>query len=364
MTPTLAIFIGLLGDVNVAGSVYLNHPQLFSSRSEAAGATLRGANAETSVKMVVDVSDDVSASVKVCYGCHGFEADMAYVDWSIDDAFNVRFGRFPVPFGEFYLRYDAANHRSATKPLPYEMGRMLRRAEFNLAILPEPYPDNGIEIFGTLGGETAELSYSAYGVSGLKGNAADGDIDFVRSRREYFVDNNGSPAVGARVAIAFPELPIEGWRWLSIGASAMYGFYDDDSELAYLLGGIDLYTRFGALNLRGEALFRRTAIPDDTNRFQQRLRSLWVQKEGFYIQLDGPLTKRLEWLARYDGFRRAGALLIGSPLESTDSAITRGTLGVNLVATKGIKLKINYELWMFDDFPEEQLLHSGLVGTF
>jgi len=244
------------------------------------------------------------------------------------------------------------------------MGRMLRRAEFNLAILPEPYPDNGVEIFGTLGGESAEVAYSAYAVSGLKGNAADADVDFVRSRREYFVDNNSSPAVGGRVAIAFPNLPIDGWRLLSIGASGMYGFYDDDSELSYLLGGVDLYTRFGSLNVRGEALFRRTAIPDETDRFQQRLRSLWVQREGFYVQLDGPVFKGVEWLARYDGFRRAGPLLIGSPLRSTDSAITRGTFGLNLIATKGVKLKINYEVWMFDDFPEEHLLHSGLIGTF
>ena len=364
MTPTWAILIGLMGDVNVAGSVYLNHPQLFSSRSEATGATLRGSNAEVALKMVVDVNDDVSANVKICYGCHGFEADMAYIDWLVTDSFNVRFGRFPVPFGEFYLRYDAANHRSATKPLPYEMGRMLRRAEFNLAILPEPYPDNGVEIFGTFAGDTAELSYSAYGVSGLKGNPTDADVDFVRSRREYFVDNNTTPAVGGRVALAFPDLPIEGWRLFSVGASAMAGYYDNDGELGYLLAGVDLYTRLGGLNVRGEAMFRRTAIPDETARFQQRLRSLWVQREGFYVQLDGPLSKSVEWLARYDGFRRAGPLLIASPLQSTDSAITRGTLGINLKASTGVKLKINYELWEFDDFPQEHLLHTGLVGAF
>ena len=60
MTPIWAILIGLMGDVNVAGSVYLNYPQLFSARSEATGATLRGSNAEVALKMVVDVSDDVT----------------------------------------------------------------------------------------------------------------------------------------------------------------------------------------------------------------------------------------------------------------------------------------------------------------
>lgn len=360
---TFALLAGFMVDTNVGGSVYVNSPTLFSDRTEVQGDTVRGINAEATLKLVADVSDDISTSVKVCYGCHGFEMAMAHVDWSVSDAFNVRVGRFTVPFGEFYLRHDAANHRSATKPLPYSMGRMLRRAEFNLAIVPEPYPDNGVELFGAFG-EEVELSYSAYVVAGLKGNAAVGDIDFVRSRSQIYADNNRTPATGGRLVLAFSELPGDLWRWFAVGVSGMWGKYDAEDELAYTMGGVDLYTRFGRMNVRGEVLFRRTEVPDTPTAFTQTLVDKAVQREGFYGQIDGPVTDTVEWLVRVDGFRRVGPVPAGLRTLEPDSNILRYTLGFNLLPTTGVKLKMNYELWRFSDFDAENIIHLGLVGTF
>lgn len=368
MTGLLAVTL-LLADLNAAGSIYLNQPTLLGDRSDAEaddalGFTNRGLNAEAAFKVVADVDEHLSASAKVCFGCHGFMADMAYFDWSIEDRFNVRAGRFPVPFGEFYLRHDPANHRSASKPLPYEMGRMLYREAFNLAVLPEPYPDNGIELFGTFRGAVAELAYSLYAVAGLKGSAGAADLDFIRSRTEYFADNNRTPALGGRLTLAFPNLPLDGWRWFSIGLSAMHGAYDDEGDLTYSLVGADLYTRVGSINLRGEVMARRTEIPDEPARYRQTLDELFVQREGFYVELDGPATDNLEWLLRVDGFRRAGPLLLDSPLESTDSRIVRYTVGLNIIPTTAVKLKLAYERWQMTDFDSADLIHTGLVGTY
>ena len=360
---TFALLAGLAVDTNVAGSVYINSPTLFSDRNEVQGETVRGINAEATLKLIADVSDEISTNIKVCYGCHGFEAAMAYVDWSVVDAFNVRVGRFTVPFGEFYLRHDAANHRSATKPLPYSMGRMLRRGEYNLAVLPEPYPDNGIELFGTVG-ESVEVSYSAFVVAGLKGNATLGDIDFIRSRSQPYADNNTTPAVGGRLVVAFPELPLDAWRWFAVGFSGMWGNYDADDELAYTMGGIDLYTRFSRFNVRGEVMFRRTEIPDRPELFRQTLVDKAVLREGFYGQVDGPVTDHLEWLVRVDGFRRAGPVSTGQAPLDPDTNILRYTLGANILPTDGVKLKLNYEMWRFSEFDDESIVHAGLVGTF
>ncbi|MFZ4737816.1 MAG: porin [Bradymonadia bacterium] len=368
MTATL-FALALLADLNAAGSIYVNQPTLISpadgdEERALLSDTNYGLNAEVAFKVVADVDEHLSASAKVCYGCHGFMADMAYFDWSIYDALNVRAGRFPVPFGEFYLRHDPANHRSATKPLPYEMGRMLRRTQYNLAVLPEPYPDNGVELFGTVRGEVVEFSYSAYAVAGLKGDAATGDLDFIRSRTEYVADNNRTPSVGGRVTFAFPNLPGSDWRWVALGASAMWGHYDDDGELSYLLGGIDFYTRYDRLNLRSEVLFRRTEIADEPDRYRQALEDLFHQRDGFYVEVDGPLASRFEWLARVDGFRRAGPLLRSSALSSTDSSILRYTAGINVLPVSGMKLKLEYEYWDFSEFDAAQIIHTGLVGTF
>lgn len=367
MNGTLLALVTLLGaDLNAAGSVYLNTPVLFGEDDSALSSTMKGPNAEASLKVVADVDDHLTVHTKVCFGCHGFMSDMAYADYTVVDEFAIRFGRFPVPFGEFYLRYDPANHRSASKPLPYEMGRMLRRDEFNLGIVPQPYADNGVEVHGIVAGETVEFSYHAYVVAGLKGDASTADLDFVASRTEFFADNNRTPAVGGRAAVAFPNLG-GGFRWLQLGASGMYGYYDTEDELFYSMLGVDLYARINDLNIRGEVMVRRTAIPDRPERYRRELIDLWVDRHGWYVQLDAPIGKVVEWLVRYDGLRRVGP--IDRDREATtglsdDSVVHRGTAGLGFRVSRAFSIKANYEFWHFEDFGREHLSHLGMVATF
>src|SRR6185369_494284 len=169
----------------------------------------------------VDFSERVSANMKVCYGCHGFEADMMYFDFRIADELNFRVGRFSPSFGMFNLRHDPANHRLSDKPLPYDMGRMLRLREWNMGVLPSPFPDNGLEINGTHWfGETAELDYAVYAVNGFRGDKGAQDIDFQQSRdrNTYYTDNNGRPTVGARAAFT---IKLGQSSDMTIGASGM-----------------------------------------------------------------------------------------------------------------------------------------------
>jgi len=74
---------------------------------------------------------------------------MAYFDYRVADELAFRVGRFSPSFGAFNIRHDPANHATSDKPLPYDMGRMLRMNEWNLGVLPSPFPDNGVEIDGT-----------------------------------------------------------------------------------------------------------------------------------------------------------------------------------------------------------------------
>src|SRR6185369_11625644 len=138
----------------------------------------------------VDFSERVSANMKVCYGCHGFEADMMYFDIRVSDELNFRVGRFSPSFGAFNLRHDPANHRLSDKPLPYDMGRMLRLRQWNMSVLPSPFPDDGTKFFG----DSLQLDYAVYAVSGFKAEARPIDLDFRLSRTpQYYVDNNARP---------------------------------------------------------------------------------------------------------------------------------------------------------------------------
>lgn len=143
--------------------------------------------------------------MKVCWGCHGFELGMGFVDFRVADELNFRVGRFNPTFGEFQLRHDVANHRTSDKPLPYDMGRMLHLFEFNRSVLPIPYVDNGLEVSGShFFGTAVQLDYAAHVVTELRTpDAAPYDVDFIASRAAYYVDNNSVPSVGGRVGLTF-----------------------------------------------------------------------------------------------------------------------------------------------------------------
>lgn len=352
---------------NFAGSAQLDYLAVPTTNS-AQAFTFDGFTTELAVKLAVDFTPHISANIKVCYGCHGFETDMAFVDLRVADELNFRVGRMNPMFGDFPIRHDPANHRASSKPLPYDMGRMLHRGEWNLGVLPSPYADNGVEVNGTHWfADDVQGDYSVYAVSGFKGTNEGLDLDFIQSRSGslYYTDNNSEPAVGGRLACTVNLTErISG----TFGTSVMWGHYDPARELEYLIGGVDLYLRFDELSLRAEYLFRRTELAvgsDPERRFRYAFdpdRNFSL-KEGFYAEAEYPVTNWLEALVRIDGLRRVGNVPTTSPLRS-ESAVLRGTLGVNFVVERGMRIKLSGELWDFSDFQDDLALHAGVVANF
>ncbi len=352
---------------NFAGSAQLDYLAV-PSTIRARGLTFDGFTTELALKLAVDFTEHFSANIKVCYGCHGFETAMAYVDLRVADELNFRVGRMNPAFGDFPLRHDPANHRANSKPLPYDMGRMLRRQEWNMSILPAPYVDNGLEVNGTHWfGDDLQMDYAAYVVSGLKGSNDAFDLDYIQSRSGslYYVDNNSEPAFGGRAAFTYN---FTDYSNLTLGLSGMYGNYDPSGELSYFIGGIDLYLRLDALVLRGEYLLRRTEFavgsePEKRFRYEFDPERNFFIKDGFYVEAEYPMADWLELFYRFDGMRRVGNVAITSAL-SSNSGILRHTLGSNLVVTRGLRIKLSAEHWDFSDFDDEIAIHTGVVGNF
>jgi hypothetical protein len=351
---------------NFAGSIqfdYLAVPTEDVARRQARD----GATVELSLKLAVDFSSNVSANVKVCYGCHGVEVGMAFFDMRVADQLNFRVGRFTPAFGDFPLRHDPANHRTSDKPLPYDMGRMLRLNEWNMSVLPAPWVDNGIEISGTqFFGSRSQLDYALYAVSGAKGPSEGVDLDFLESRSSY-IDNNSRPSLGGRLV---STLGLGAASAVSAGASGMAGTYDPQNRLRYAVLGGDFVLRLQGAFLRAEYLIRRTEMAlgeDPATRFRygpgaNGEYANFFTKEGWYGELEVPVG-RFDFVARWDGLRRRGNVVQSSPLRS-NSVLLRWTAAATVRIGDTLRIKVSAEHYDFSDFEDEIAIHAGLAGPF
>lgn len=307
---------------------------------------------EVAAKAVVDIGHGTSFTIKACGGCHGLELDQAYGEVLYVDGLNVRAGRINVPFGEFNTRHDVANFVTPSKPLPYAMGDMLFYTSqgFNLGIVPTPFIDNAVEVFGTFSlGSRAQLDYSLYAGKGLAGN---NDYDFAASRS--YLDNNRSPAGGARVVLS-------GGDW-AFGGSVNAGTYDPKDKLTSVMGGVELYFRIGKVTFRGEGLLRRTELDPAAPGYAYQVIDTFMLKAGWYGQLDFELHRKLILALRSDGIHRFGLPLPGSDL-SPEAGVQRQTVALLFRITENFALKGDYELWTFSgvDYRTRHMARFAIV---
>jgi hypothetical protein len=351
-----------------AGSIQLDYLAA-PTEAQPRQSTLDGATVELSLKMTVDFSKAVSANVKVCFACHGFEAGMAYVELRQADELRLRVGRMTPSFGAFPVRHDPANHGTSDKPLPYDMGRMLRLREWNEGVLPAPWVDNGIELDGTHFFHGGQVDYAAFLITGPKGDDGGTDFDFVQSRnpQAYYVDNNSQPTGGARLS---GTIELAEHASVTAGASGMAGHYDPAARLGFAIAGADLAFQLGDVAIRGEYLIRWTQIglgdnpatqfkygPDANGHFAD-----YFVKDGFYVETEIPIG-HASVIARWDGLRRDGNVLATSPLRSL-SEVLRYTGAFAYRMSSGIRLKASVEYYDFSDFNDDVALHVGLATAF
>jgi hypothetical protein len=354
---------------NFAGSVQLDYMAV-PSESTGRRVALDGATGEVSLKLAMDFDGKISANVKVCVACHGFEIGMAFFDVRVADELNFRVGRFTPAFGEFPLRHDPANHRTSDKPLPYDMGRMLRINEWNEGVIPAPWVDNGIEVNGThFFGQHLQFDYAAYAIGGPRGTADPVDFDFKLSRsgESYYIDNNSRPVLGGQVVAT----TITSSATVALGVSAMGGTYDPDHRLPFRMFNAHAVLRIGDVFLRTEYLQRRQkmslgAEPEMRFRYGPGASGTfdpYFVKDGFSAELELPVGKRLTLVLREDGLRRRGNVLRDSML-SSNSAILRHTAALAVVLRGSFRLKFSYEYFDFSDFEDESVIHMGIAGPF
>jgi len=268
--------------------------------------------------------------------------------------------------------------------LPYDMGRMLRRGDWNNGILPSPFPTNGVEVNGTHWfGTVAQFDYAVYGVTGFKNDSEPNpvDLNFQESHLPYYVDTAIRPAGGGRLALTLKASPSVD---ITLGGSGMYGTYDLADKLSYAIVGADFAVRVQRTAFRLEYLARRqqfdTRNPDIFKYAIAKSGGDFFTKQGAFAELEQPVSTALAFTGRVDGMLRRGnvsnvpvgsgsaSATSGSPL-TNDSFVVRETLGLAYALERNFRLKVSGELWQFS-YPDELEhktalgLHFGAVGSF
>ena len=312
--------------------------------------TNSGAIVEWAMKATVEVSQKVTANVKLCTSCHGITPDQAYAEIRFHPLLNLEAGRINVPFGDYYLRHDPASDALASKPLPYAMGQMVRfRADqFNLGVLPMPYSDQGASFFGDVWiRDSIQAWYALYLVNGFR-SPTPRDFNFKNQVADGgFIDNNGEPSWGARVSLAEERV--------SLGGSYLRGSYDPAGRFDYDARGVDLGVLLGGIQLRSEYLERNTDVQVDGERSR-------LVKRGFFVQVEAPAGRHVRFVGRFDGLLRKGDPLGTENDES--SGIGRWTAGVNIAPAIDYVFRLDYEYWRFTDFADVRVAHIGVVVSY
>jgi hypothetical protein len=352
-----------IADINVSGSAFVDY--WYESSATARGNSLPSITPEAALKVEVDVHESLSFSAKMCFGCHGVEIDRAHIDFTPFSFLNIQAGRIGIPFGDFAVRYDHGSHRTVSKPLMYEMGRMAYygRSAFNLGVIPQPYVDTGAVVYGQVWfGDHVQLWYGGYAVAGLKG---DNDFEFQSMHMPYYTDNNRSPAGGGRMVVTLSGSGTTFFRDFSLGVSGMHGRYDPDNRLKYTAVGADSTLRLGPLTLRGEVALMRVDIDPTAPGYRYQIIDPYFEKGGFFVELEHPVGPNLLMVYRADGLRRVGIPLPQSMAQlSPDSRILRYTQGVQLLLADSFFAKLSYEYWWLSDFPRFHTVHLGIGGTY
>ena len=225
------------------------------------------------------------------------------------------------------------------------MGRILRVKQWNLGVLPSPFPDTGIEINGTKWlSQAVQIDYAAYAVSGFKGAPQGLDLQFRDSRTPFYVDNNARPTGGARVALT---AKLGETADLTVGGSGMFGPWDPENKLTYAIFDGDVTLRLEKTTFRAEYLARRqqfSTVDPGQLKFAVAESSDYFMKHGAYAEIEQALSQDLDLIARFDLLHRSGNVAKDSEL-SEKTTMMRYTLGTAYVLERGLRLKPSTELY-------------------
>ena len=242
--------------------------QRVDGRPDESGFELKRFNLFTNAR----VSDFVRIGAEIEFedGAREIKLEYAAIDLRIHPSLTLRGGMLLSPLGKFNVSHDS--------PLNEFTDRPLVSTELLGVALSEP----GLGALGQFGfGRTSRLTYEAYVTNGFHDGLITESADGTRIPlgRGNLEDNNGSPALVARVAVS-PSQPVE------IGVSVHHGAYNVydaegtrvDEARHLTIGVVDAEVQALGFRFAGEAALAAIDIaPSLTGIYAARQRGAYVE---------------------------------------------------------------------------------------
>lgn len=190
------------------------------------------------------------------HGTEEIALETAQVDVRIRPSLVLRAGILLPPIGYLNQNHDSPKWDFIERPL------------VTTEIIPSTLSEVGGGVYGKLAVGAGVLSYDAYVTNGLGDGVVENDAGRTHvpagKREEQFAeDNNGSPAVSARLAFQRPGRGEVGVSWYG-GAYNTFRVEGEevDERRRVDLVAVDAGASVGPLAVRGEAAWARVDVPD------------------------------------------------------------------------------------------------------
>jgi|GEM_PF-3148508 len=238
---------------------------------------------DLNVAALIEIAPEINMELGVDYQPGESLSPIAWIDYTILNAFRIQVGRFPIPFGVFNELDNPKTNILVTNP------------ELCINAIPAPWTDWGARIQWMQRISNSEtFSLSAYVCNGL------GYGLNIRDSRQM-TDNNASNSFGTRIALISN-------RFGEFGASGHFGARDDASTRNLGLFGLDIHSKISIVELRGEYIaglleFQDGAIEailigwDEIRNSAPETLS-WTN--GFYLQLALNISQYVIPAVRFD----------------------------------------------------------------
>lgn len=286
------------------------------------------------------------AELEFEHGTEEIALETALVDFEVSPALVLRAGIILPPLGYFNQNHDSPRWDFVERPL------------VSTDLIPSTLSEVGGGAYGRLGLGQLLLSYDVYLTNGLQdgvvGNAVGRtDIASGKSEEQFAEDNNGSPALSARVALRVPGVG-------EVGLSHYRGRYNAyelegtrvDEPRGLAISALDFGGPVGPVDVRGELAYASVDVPEG-------MAELFGDAQwGGHVDLVMPVWRPS--LRGYESAVVAAVLRVehvdynvgsfastGSPIRDDVTAVVPG---VGFRPAPGTVLRLNYRYHWVRDF--------------